>query len=127
MRHLTWAEFDVAVERMAMVGRMAPLSGVYGLPRGGLPLAVALSHRLKLPLLQEPQRWCLVVDDVYETGRTLEPFREAEAHVVVWMSKVRPTWWSAAEVISSSEWLVFPWEDPAAAKSEEESYRASRQ
>lgn len=127
MRTLTWDEFDDAVERMATFGRVAPLAGVYGLPRGGLPLAVALSHRLNVPLLQRPERWCLVVDDIYETGRTLKPFKDQDVHVAVWMSKAEPEWWMAAEVVNSSEWILFPWEDPAAAKSEEEAYRASRQ
>lgn len=39
-------------------------------------VAVALSHRLELPLLTQPQPGCLVVDDVYETGRTLAPYRD---------------------------------------------------
>ena len=126
MRQLTWAEFDAAVGVIAarFEGRV---SGVYGLPRGGLPLAVALSHRMRVPLLQAPEPWALVVDDVYETGRTLEPFRGEPWLVAVWMSKAAPTWWEAAEVVSSSEWLVFPWEDPAAAQSDEETYRASRE
>lgn len=126
MRRLTWAEFDAAVGSIAakFEGRV---SGVYGLPRGGLPLAVALSHRMRVPLLLAPEPWALVVDDVYETGRTLEPFRGEPWLVAVWMSKVAPTWWEAAEVVSSSEWLIFPWEDPAAAQSDEEAYRASRE
>jgi hypoxanthine phosphoribosyltransferase len=90
-------------------------------------LAVALSHRLDLPLLQTPQPGCLLVDDVYETGLTLAPHRElADARVVVWVSKVEPQWWQAVEVMSSSEWLVFPWEDAAAASADEAAYRASR-
>ena len=127
MRTLSWQQFDAAVEHIAATCADASTCGVHGIPRGGLVLAVALSHRLELPLLAQPQPGCLLVDDVYETGRTLAPYQGIEAHVVVWMSKVRPTWWSAVEVVSSSEWLVFPWEDPAAAKSEEEAYRASRQ
>lgn len=127
MRVLTWAEFDEAVSRIASMARHVPIAGVYGLPRGGLPLAVALSHRLNAPLLTRPQRWVLVVDDAYESGRTLAPFNGQPVLTAVWISKAAPTWWKAAEVVNSSEWLIFPWEDPAAAKSEEEAYRASRQ
>lgn len=127
MRHLNWAEFDAAVERIAAMGQGMTLSGVYGLPRGGLPLAVALSHRLGVPLLQAPAFGCLLVDDVYETGRSLEPYQGLPALTAVWISKAEPTWWKAAEVAASSEWLVFPWENPAAAQTDEEGYRASRE
>lgn len=90
-------------------------------------LAVALSHRLTLPLLPTPQPGCLLVDDVLETGLTLAPHRLlADTRVVVWVSKLKPQWWQAVEVMPSREWLVFPWEDPAAASADEAAYRASR-
>lgn len=127
MRHLSWAEFDAAVERITAMAQGVPLCGVYGLPRGGLPLAVALSHRLGVPLLQVPTFGCLLVDDIYETGRTLEPYQGLPSLTAVWISKVAPTWWKAAEIAPGLEWLVFPWEDPAAAQTDEENYRASRE
>jgi hypoxanthine phosphoribosyltransferase len=127
MRRLSWDDFDHAVEQIAGSCRGGAFSGIHGIPRGGLVLAVALSHRLELPLLETPQPGCLVVDDVYETGRTLEPLRDlAEARVVVWVSKAEPQWWQAVEVTRSSEWILFPWEQAAAAASDEALYRASR-
>ncbi|MFZ9849396.1 MAG: phosphoribosyltransferase [Vulcanococcus sp.] len=127
MRHLTWQDFDRAVDTIAASCQGAPLAGIHGIPRGGLVLAVALSHRLALPLLAEPVPGCLVVDDVYESGRTLAPHRNLErCRHAVWISKVAPQWWQAVEVTSSSEWLVFPWENPAAASADEALYRASR-
>lgn len=127
MRILTWQEFDAAVGQIATMAQGLPLCGVYGLPRGGLPLAVALSHRLGVPLLQAPAFGCLLVDDVYETGRTLGPCQGLPALTAVWISKAAPTWWKAAEVVSTSEWLVFPWENHATAHIDEETYRASRE
>lgn len=127
MKHLTWAEFDAAVESISAMAYGMALSGVYGLPRGGLPLAVALSHRLGVPLLQQALDGCLLVDDVYETGRTLEPYQGGPALVAVWVSKVPPTWFNAAEVVATDEWLIFPWENPANATTDEDAYRASRQ
>lgn len=124
---LSWHDFEQVVEHM--VGRCAGQSfaGVYGVPRGGLVLAVALSHRLELPLLLEPCPRSLVVDDVYESGRTLAPYRELDgACVWVWVSKAEPQWWQAAVVSPSKEWIVFPWENAAAAAADEQQYRASR-
>ena len=89
--------------------------------------AVSLSHRLELPLLPEPQPGCLVVDDVFETGRTLAPHRDlAGAELVVWISKAEPQWWRAVEVTSSAEWILFPWESAERAEADERRYRAER-
>jgi hypoxanthine phosphoribosyltransferase len=127
MRHLTWDEFDKAVWKIAACHKGRSLAGIYGFPRGGLCLAVALSHHLQLPLLHEIEPGCLVVDDIYETGRTLTPASQcAGVRCVVWISKVQPTWFSAVEVIDSPDWIIFPWEDPRAAIIDEEVYRASR-
>jgi len=127
MRHLRWQEFDRAVERLARIGGGRPNSGIHGIPRGGLVLAVALSHRLELPLLSEPQPGCLVVDDVFETGRTLAPYRDLEeATLLVWISKAEPLWWQAVEVDPSPDWIVFPWENAERAAADERRYRRER-
>ena len=127
MRLLSWHDFDRAVEWIAQRWGDRRCSGIYGVPRGGLVLAVALSHRLELPLLPVPQPGCLVVDDVFETGRTLAPHRElAGAELLVWISKAEPEWWRAVEVTSSAEWIVFPWENSARAEADERRYRAER-
>lgn len=128
MRVLTWAEFDEAVYRLASTYEGRAFNGVYGFPRGGLCLAVALSHQLELPLLHEIQPDCLVVDDVYETGRTLAPASQHEGvECAVWISKAEPTWFRAVEVFTSPKWLLFPWENVATAVNDEDAYRASRE
>lgn len=50
-------------------------TGIYGVPRGGLILAVILSHKLKIPLLTyrlEITNRTLIVDDISDTGETLK-------------------------------------------------------
>jgi len=127
MRHLSWQDFDRAVEQMARTCGGRSSSGIFGIPRGGLVLAVALSHRLELPLLHEPQPGCLVVDDVFETGRTLAPYRDLEGStLLVWISKAQPLWWQAVEVDPSPEWIVFPWENAERAAVDEGRYRQKR-
>jgi len=127
MRQLSWHDFDQTVERIAKRYGERRFSGIHGIPRGGLVLAVALSHRLALPLLLKPQQGCLVVDDVFETGRSLAPHRQlAGAELLVWISKAEPEWWRAVEVASSAEWIVFPWEQAAQAADDEQGYRLSR-
>ena len=46
---LTWQEFDLAVDAIAQHFKYKKIKSVFGEPRGGLPLAVALSHILKVP------------------------------------------------------------------------------
>ena len=127
IQQLTWIQFDLAVETITARYTVHSFSGVYGVPRGGVCLAVALSHSLALPWLPEPKEGCLVVDDVYETGQTLSSIRDqVDATFVVWVSKVPPEWWNAAISISPDEWLVFPWENVDLAAEDEACYRASR-
>ena len=72
MRELSWTQFDQAVSVLAKRYSAISMTGIYGVPRGGLCLAVALSHALQQPLLSDPVPDALIVDDVYETGRTLQ-------------------------------------------------------
>ena len=128
MQVLSWEQFDQAVQLLASRFADSSLSGVYGVPRGGLCLAVALSHALDRPLLSVPDPSALIVDDVYETGRTLKALKAQvpQASFAVWVSKDSPEWWTAAMVAASSEWVVFPWENLAQARADELAYRASR-
>ena len=48
MRRLSWDEFDQAVLVLGRRFQNHRFSGVHGIPRGGLCLAVALSHALEL-------------------------------------------------------------------------------
>ena len=80
-------------------------SGIYGVPRGGLCLAVALSHKLKIKLISEPIKNSLIVDDVYETGITLSTFKNTEgAMFFVLFSKIKPTWWNTLHITKKSQW-----------------------
>ena len=111
MINFTWSEFDNAVEDIASKCMFLEFSGIYGVPRGGLCLAVALSHKLKIELISEPIKNSLIVDDVYETGITLSTFKNIEgAKFFVLFSKDTPTWWNSVYISEKSDWIVFPWE-----------------
>ena len=127
MKRLSWTEFEECVMSIYKKSKNKQFEGVYGFPRGGLCIAVALSHSLDLPLLDEPKNNSLIVDDVYETGYTLEKIRHlkgSETHV--WVTKKEPTWWNAYRYTKGSEWVVFPWENLNSAIKDREDYYKSR-
>ena len=112
VRHFTWSEFNKSVEHIANKCKFFDFSGIYGVPRGGLCLAVALSHKLKINLISEPIKNSLIVDDVYETGITLNALKDIEgAKFFVLFSKIKPIWWNTVHITEKNQWIVFPWEN----------------
>jgi len=110
--YFKWCDFDKSVNYITNKCRFLKFSGIYGIPRGGLCLAVALSHKLNLKLVSEPLKNSLIVDDVYETGLTLSALRHIEgAMFFVLFSKSEPTWWNSVNIAKENEWIVFPWEN----------------
>ena len=127
INYFTWKEFDKAVEQIAKKCKDLEFSGIYGVPRGGLCLAVALSHKLKINLILEPKKNSLIVDDVYETGITLKTFKDIEgAMFFVLFSKSQPKWWNSVFISKKSEWIVFPWENTLESKSDRNEYISKR-
>jgi len=121
--YFTWSEFDRRVEQITNKCKFKEFSGIYGVPRGGLCLAVALSHKLKINLISKPIKNSLIVDDVYETGLTLTNFKDIEgAMFFVLFSKIKPTWWNTVYVTKKSQWIVFPWENTLNSKSDRKEY-----
>ena len=125
--HFTWRELDKSVEQIANTCKFKKFSGIYGVPRGGLCLAVALSHKLNIDLISEPLKNSLIVDDVYETGQTLTTFKDIEgAMFFVLFSKIKPTWWNTLHVTKKSQWIVFPWENTLNSKIDRDEYIKKR-
>ena len=125
-----WAVHQLAHGLIAQHGerRVRKAPGVYGPPRGGLPLAVAMSHALNLPLLKAPKNGCIWIDDIYDSGRTLRRDRKRA-------DRMMPCVWIAhfgcpilyARAVDDDTWTVFPWEDATRAAHEARTYAASRQ
>lgn len=112
----SWSDFEKDVPKLVrkikkLARRKGGFDGIYGIPRGGLTLAIKLSHELNLPIiLGGVTKNTLIVDDVSDTGLTLAPFKERTATIVTifykpW-SKVEPEIW----LRKTTKWIVFPWE-----------------
>ena len=126
-RYFSWSEFDKSVDYIANQFKFKKLSGVYGIPRGGLCLAVALSHKLNIKLIEKPLKNSLIVDDIFETGFTLSKFKNIErANFFVLVSKKKPIWWNTVSLSYKKEWIVFPWENKKNELKEEKEYLKKR-
>lgn len=84
-------------------------TSIYGIPQGGVAPAVALSARLSIPILPYTVCGALVVDDITDTGRTANKYRNFDLAVL----HKRPT--SNAVNIKyyanlESDYVLYPWE-----------------
>ena len=106
--------------QMFILKHKGTFDGVVGIPRGGLIPAVLVSHCAKLPLLEEKDikkgEVYILVDDVSDTGVTLEEWQErfmakgcgvviATLHTKPW-TRVQPYW----HIEETEKWLIYPYE-----------------
>ena len=109
-----WEEFGIMVDKLALKIRRSGMKfdNICGIARGGLPLAVALSHKLKIPFTEVPEGDnLLVVDDISDTGKTLEKFKDSTIACLYssdW-TKTKPFFYVKTKTDEDS-WIVFPWE-----------------
>ena len=113
---VTWDLIDEAVTDIAfnVKNTNKDFKGVYGIPRGGLILAVMLSHKLDLPLIMskdELDENSIIIDDIADTGKTLLDFTEYESYVVTIheheQSLIKPDY---SVIDKGDKWIVYPWE-----------------
>ena len=113
IQNITWNDLDVFADQIVNYYKEKGTSpkGVYGIPRGGLVLAVILSHRLNVPFLGAPCKGCLIVDDISDSGDSLIHYNRMGYDIVTIVykntSKVRPMMYYAERV---ADWVHFPFE-----------------
>ena len=118
---ISWSQYELYVARIADWITMCceeEVGAIYGLPRGGLPIAVSLSHMLDLPILMNyydrklvTKKKILVVDDIADTGHTLKDF-DSPHNIICTMhyhqdSITRPDFFCTEK---GDDWIVYPWE-----------------
>jgi len=103
---------------------------IYGVPRGGLIVAILLSHKLNKPLILDPltakDKRILVVDDISDTGTTLialydkiNPLQFGYRPITVTIhykpgSKFVPDIYHE----ETNDWIVYPWETEETSKAD---------
>ena len=77
---------------------LSGLKYIYGPPRGGLPIAVHLSHYLDLTFVADHQFNYLFKEKEYKQTIVVDDIADRSLYV--------PDFW----VIRDNNWIVFPWE-----------------
>ena len=120
IRVVGWEEFDRLIDRLEFKINESDkkFEGIYGIPRGGLMVAVCLSHRLNIPLLTKKSlitTKILIVDDIVDSSITLQKYINISKKIVtasLFFRKIRaeqePDFWV---VDARFDWIRFPWED----------------
>ena len=115
---LTYDRYSFYISELMLMIRQSDiiqdLKAIYAIPRGGYPIGVHLSHHLRLPLVNNiaglRKEELLIVDDIADTGITLEKLAGmCKATATIYYkerSTVKPTFY----VIKTDKWIVFPWE-----------------
>jgi len=122
-RYITYTEFGELMDRFVNKIRSHistdSVKCVYGPPRGGLPIATHVSHHLELELIvtftmTQQSTPILLVDDVCDSGRTIQQLLELRSNCIVATlfkkprSIIEPNIY--LEEVNDDTWLVFPWE-----------------
>ena len=127
---ITWNEFDNAVSELTnQVIRDGKPDIVVGIPRGGLPLAVTLSHQLEVPLFIPSyghsyatisDKDILIVDDISDTGQEMrqqlkyaDQFECHQVRTLVLIERegtIQPTTYKWKHITKDEGWIIFPWE-----------------
>lgn len=117
---ISWMQVEDFVNQIVTRYKDTKISGVYGLPRGGLVLAVMVSHRLHVPMLNAPCENCIVIDDICDSGESLlhysknsSSFDKPLYHIITMYYKentlhIVPEMYGYTKTDS---WIVFPWEE----------------
>lgn len=108
--HLSWEDVEALASKLAqkIEAQQYRESGVWGVPTGGSFVAVLLSQKLGIPLLSSAAPGCLVVDDLVDSGATLEKLSTFNRAALIRKPHSPDFNMPTAETIDG--WVVFPWE-----------------
>ena len=130
MRHISLGEFEEVIEllvRKIAKKKTDPFkpgsleyTGIFGVPRGGVPVAIALSHAIGIPLVESSEadleygpgcsKSILVVDDLVDSGATRLKYKDQDFAVLCIKNttpkEAIPTYF----VTEENEWIEFFWE-----------------
>ncbi len=96
---------------------------IYGIPTGCYPIltyvhkqcGLEIKTELKTNELENLKNKILIIDDLLDTGITLQKFYNLKFDIAVLYYKLRstviPTYY-VQQIISNDQWIVFPYDNP---------------
>lgn len=109
--YISWDDIETLTDDLCKVISKSgkQILSVTGLQRGGLIPAVMISHKLNIPYVYSINSTTLVIDDICDTGETLNNLVTPLTAVLHYKTEAnhKPTFF-AQEV--GNEWIVYPWE-----------------
>lgn len=114
-KYMTWNKYHMTVRKLADKLKDEEFDNIYGIPRGGLVVAVSLSHLLEKPITLEVGERTLVVDDICDFGRTLKPYENNLTATLYYRKNktIEPNHWI---LDARDKFIQFPWETEKSAK-----------
>jgi len=117
-RIITYEEYGNLLSELVVKIKKSPLINqincVFGINRGGHPIAVHLAHHLNIPYeyLDPEYRLgvSLIVDDIADTGKTLKNYHQDAAATATLFYKKRSVVIPTFYVEETDMWICFPWE-----------------
>lgn len=124
---ITYSEYGKLMDQLTKMIQSSDkeFNAIHGLPRGGLPISVHLSHYLQLPLVANINHFLseyskdsllLVVDDIVDTGRTFDRFFEIaelknlKFETATLCYKPHTDYIPTYSLFETNNWIIFPWE-----------------
>ena len=112
--YISWEEVEKLVQEVANQIDKTKIKFISGLSRGGLIPAVMLSHLTGIPYTTTPSikgKQCLIVDDICDSGKTLEDWHKhttAVLHHKPHTASTTPSIWGRLYI--GDNWIIYPWE-----------------
>ncbi len=104
------ADFDLDCRALAEKIPLGDYMGIFGIPKGGVPLAIRLSQLGGIPFVDQvtgPD--ILVVDDICDSGATRLRYRDNDFACIHWAGHTtfKPEWFARE---TGGEWIHYWWE-----------------
>ncbi len=104
------SDFDIDCRVLAEKIPLREYSGIFGVPKGGVPLALRLSAISGVPVVDHcVDSSILVVDDICDSGATRARYGARDFACIHWAgrSTSAPTWYARQ---TNGEWIHYFWE-----------------
>jgi GTP cyclohydrolase IA len=107
------AEFSKDVKTLVqqIVPSRHKYASIYGVPRGGLALAMALSYSMNIPLVTHPNSESLIADDIIDSGATRKRYPNHDFACIHAKPGNFDCPGQTFHVKSPEGWIIYFWEE----------------